>query len=113
MKTNSSVRDMTALNEAISALELKQELQMAEMRSEAAAIAESLRPSNLVRQILADVLSDKELSTKMKVKATSAAGSLIHEMLVKRTSNPMLRLLGRLAAAPLSRLIERVLNRWM
>ncbi len=106
-------RTLEELNQSIALLEQRQEMELLSLKQSSDDIVASLRPANLIKQIIGDVLEDRELGEKIRISATSAVGSIMNDWLIGKVENPLLRMVLRLASAPVTRFTERLIKRWL
>lgn len=104
------VTSMKKLEQSIVALKMQRSNDWLEVKELTEAIAESLKPANMVRQAVAEFKADRDIASILKTVTSFGAGALIHQVTVKNTSNKFLRFAGRVLQVSVTNLVNRVLK---
>lgn len=105
------VTSMKKLEQSIVALEIKRTNDWLEVKELTDEVAESIKPANMAKQALAEFMADRDIAKILKAVTSLGAGALVHQLMVKNTSNTFIRFAGRVLQISVTNLINRVLKR--
>lgn len=104
--TNISPTDSLQL--AIVELEIKRDNELAALKEQISLIHESLKPVNLIRNVIKDITSSPELKGGISSAAIGlSAGFLLRKILFRSTGNPILKIVGNIVQSIASNLAAR------
>lgn len=103
------IKNMKELNMAIEALEEQQKFEGVEIRATAEAFGESLKPANLVRQLIAEFVANRDIQKILKHTTSIFAGLAVQKATVSKKSNFFVRFLGRLMQMSITTVVDRML----
>lgn len=106
------VKNMKELELAIAALEDTREMEWLEIRATAEALSDSVKPKNLIRQVIDDTVGEKDGFKLLQHGASIVSGWLINKITVGNKSNPLIRLLGRVGQLAGSTFVNRIMRRF-
>lgn len=103
------IKNMKDLDAAIAALEERREFEWLEVKATSEALADSLRPANLVRQVVAEFVANPDVRKMLKHGASLAAGFAAQRVSVGKKSNPIMRMLSRFLQMTVTAAVDRML----
>lgn len=96
----------TLLNESIEQMEMKRDLELALLKSQAHEISESLNPINLIKNTFTTMTDSTDLKTGIgKTILGVTAGFLFKKMILGNTRNPLKKVAGMLLQTAVAGLV--------
>jgi hypothetical protein len=103
-----NITSVAGLKNAIQLLEVEQGLQGQQLKEQFYITYESLRPINLLRNILKEIFSSPDLVENLSGTALGAAsGFLIKKLFIGKSGNPFRKLLGSIVQFGMSNIVAQ------
>jgi hypothetical protein len=97
------IRNSTELTESIAQLSLRQEKELVLIKAELNTFLENLKPVNLVKQTLDDVIASNEIQSQiLDLSLGVISGMFVKKLMVQKSDNPLLLFAGNMVEKAVS-----------
>lgn len=106
-----NMKNMKELEQRIAVVQEKRDLQWLEIKATAELLSESVKPKNLVKQILDEKFGEKDIYKIIQRVAGIVSGFLVHKAAVDKKSSFFTRFLGRIGQVSITALVNKLLRK--
>lgn len=103
------IKNMKDLEQAIAVIEEKRAFEWLEIKATAEAATESLKPANLVRQVISEFMADRDFRKILKHAASIGAGLAVQKASVSKNSGTFVKFIGRMLQMSVTAILDRML----
>lgn len=107
------ISNMKELERSIAVLEETRQIQWFEIKATAEALSESVRPKNLVRQVVDEVVGERDVFKILQYVASIASGWLVHKVTIGKKGGLLMQILGRVGQFSITSIMNRVIRKFI
>lgn len=100
---------MRDLDARIDVLQTNRKIDWIEIKATTEALAESLKPQNMVRQVFSEYVTDRNMQQVLKQLTSIGIGFLAQKITIGKRTNPVARVMSRVLQMGITGLVNRLL----
>lgn len=104
-----TIHNMRDLDAQIEVLQTNRKIDWIEIKATSEALADSLKPQNMVRQVISEYVADRNMQQVLKRLTSIGVGFLAHKITIGKRTNPIARVFSRALQMGITGLFDRIL----